>query len=262
MCELLGVSSQHPVTLEMSFKTLMQRAETVNPDGWGAVFYEQNDAYVFREPRPANNSRLANLIGQCGVESRLVLSHIRRATTGPIELRNTHPFTREIHGRLHSFAFNGNVPSVFDLDLTLDQFCPIGETDGEYAFCWLLEQLTSQDDNGDWKHTASIVKSLGEQLAAMGPANFLFSDSRRLYAFASQRRHTDGLRPPGLFYNTRHCDQKRSRIPCVGLSIQLGSSVAQQLTLITSVPLSDETWIPFGENQLLVIENGQILNAE
>jgi glutamine amidotransferase len=99
------------------------------------------------------------------------------------------------------------VPSVFDLDLTLDQFCPLGETDDEYAFCWLLGQLTSQDDNDDWKHTASIVKSLGEQLAAMGPANFLFSDSRRLYAFASQRRHTDGLRPPGLYYNTRHCDQ-------------------------------------------------------
>ena len=122
MCELLGVSSQHPVTLEMSFQTLMKRAETVNPDGWGAVFYEQNDAYVFREPRPASNSKLANLLGQCGVESRLVLSHIRRATTGPIELRNTHPFTREIHGLLQSFAFNGNVPSVFDLDLTLDQF--------------------------------------------------------------------------------------------------------------------------------------------
>jgi glutamine amidotransferase len=104
MCELLGVSSLHPVTLEMSFNTLMQRAETVNPDGWGAVFYEQNDAYVFREPRPASNSKLANLLGQCGVESRLVLSHIRRATTGPIELRNTHPFTREIHGRLHTFC--------------------------------------------------------------------------------------------------------------------------------------------------------------
>lgn len=131
MCELLGVSSLHPVTLEMSFQSLMHRARLANPDGWGAVFHEQNDAYVFREPRPANNSQLAKLLGQCGIESRLVLSHIRKATTGPIELRNTHPFTREIHGRLHSFAFNGDVPGVFNLGLTLGQFSPIGETDGE-----------------------------------------------------------------------------------------------------------------------------------
>jgi glutamine amidotransferase len=261
MCELLGVSSLHPVTLEMSFNTLMQRAETVNPDGWGAVFYEQNDAYVFREPRPASNSKLANLLGQCGVESRLVLSHIRRATTGPIELRNTHPFTREIHGRLHSFAFNGDIPNVFDLDLTLDQYCPIGETDGEFAFCWLLEQLLSRVDNGGWKHTVSILKSVGEQLAAMGPANFLYTDSLRLYAFALKRRYPDGIRTPGLYYNTRNCNQEQNSIPCIGLTIQSDAIIEQKLTLAASVPLSDETWVPFKENEILVIENGQIINT-
>jgi len=245
----------------MSFQSLMQRARLANPDGWGAVFYEQNDAYVFREPRPAHNSQLARLLGHCGIESSLVLSHIRKATTGPIELRNTHPFTREIHGRLHSFAFNGDVPGVFNLGLTLGQFSPIGDTDGEFAFCWFLEQLSSQVDNDDWKHTASILKSFGEQLATLGPANFLYSDSQRLYAFASKRCHSDGLHPPGLYHNTRHCDQQQHSIPCVGLSIQSVSVVAQALTLIASVPLSDETWVPFEENQLLVIENGEILSA-
>lgn len=150
MCELLGVSSLHSVTLEMSFQSLMHRAKIANPDGWGAVFYEQNDAYVFREPRPAT----------------------------------------------------------------------------------------------------------------LGPANFLYSDSRRLYAFASKRCHSDGLHPPGLYYNTRHCDQQQHSIPCVGLRIQTVSVVAQALTLIASVPLSDETWVPFEENQLLVIEKGEILNMK
>jgi predicted glutamine amidotransferase len=36
----------------------------------------------------------------------------------------------------------------------------------------------------------------------------------------------------------------------------------QQIALIASVPLSDETWVPFEQNQLLVIENGQIRNSE
>ncbi len=120
MCELLGVSSLHPLTLEISFQKLIKRADQGNPDGWGAVFYEKNDAYVFREPRPASDSRLADLLGQCGVKSQLIISHIRRATTGAIELRNTHPFTREIQGRLHSFAFNGNLPDVYDLELLME----------------------------------------------------------------------------------------------------------------------------------------------
>jgi predicted glutamine amidotransferase len=238
----------------------MQRAELVNPDGWGAIFYEQNDAYVFREPRPAHDSHLANLLGQCGVESQLVISHIRKATTGPIELRNTHPFTREIRGRLHSFAFNGNVPEVFNLKLKTDRFSPLGETDGEFAFCCLLEQLFDQVKNGDWKRSASILKSFGEQLGSMGPANFLYSDSLYLYAFASQRSHADGMHPPGLHFNTRRCIEGQHPTPCVGLNIQSDTSLEQKLTLIASVPLSDETWIPFEENQLLVLENGSVVN--
>ena len=72
----------------------------------------------------------------------------------------------------------------------------------------------------------------------------------------------DGLHPPGLYHNTRHCDQQRHSIPCVGLTIQSASIIAQAPTLIASVPLSDEAWIPFEKNQLLVIENCEILDAK
>ena len=259
MCELLGLSAQYPVTLEMSFQKLMQRAELSNPDGWGVVFYEQNDAYVFREPRPASNSRLANLLAQCGIESYLVLSHIRKATTGPVELRNTHPFMREFNGRMHSFAFNGNVLGVFDLGPASTRYFPIGETDAEFAFCRLLELLSSEAEKVDWKRSASILKSFGDQLATMGPANFLYSDSLYLYAYSSRRSHSDGIHPPGLHYNSRQCDQNQSSIPCVGLNVKSTLNRTQKLTLIASVPLSDETWIPFEENQLLVLEKGRIL---
>jgi predicted glutamine amidotransferase len=245
--------------IEMSFQKLMERAETVNSDGWGAVFYEKNDAYVFRDPRPGSASRPAALPGHCGVESKLAISHIRKATGGAVELRNTHPFTREIHGRLHSFAFNGDVPEVFDLDLTSDRFWPIGETDGEYAFCWLLDQFAGSDSTGDWKNTAEDLQSLGCRLAEMGPANFLYSDSLRLYAFASRQRQGDGENSPGLYHLCRDCAQQAESIPCVGLAIGSSRKSEQELTLTASVPLSDEHWTPFESNQLLVIENGRIL---
>jgi glutamine amidotransferase len=240
----------------------MQRAELSNPDGWGAVFYEKNDAYVFREPEPANNSTLANFLAESGIESHLVLSHIRKATTGTVELRNTHPFMREFNGRMHSFAFNGNVPGVFDLGLKLNRYIPVGETDSEYAFCWLLEQLSGETCKVDWKRTASILKSFGDQLATMGPANFLYSDSLYLFAYSSRRSHADGLHPPGLHYISRQCDQKLNSVPCIGLNVKMTMNTTQELTLIASVPLSDEAWLPFAENQLLVLEKGRVLNQD
>ncbi len=261
MCELLGVSALRPVTLEISFQKMIERSGEGNPDGWGAVFYEKNDAYVFREPRPASDSRLASLLGQCGVESRLVLSHIRRATTGATELRNTHPFTREIQGRLHSFAFNGNLPGVFNLELMMDRFCPIGDTDGEFAFCWILEQLAMEAVDGDWKHTAAVLQSCGNQLAKMGPTNFLYSDSLHLYAYASQRTHADGVHAPGLYYHTRQCEQAQQSVSCIGLTIESPPGNEQEIGLVASVPLGVEEWSPFEENQLMVLVNGHILEA-
>ncbi|MFT7555028.1 MAG: putative glutamine amidotransferase [Planctomycetota bacterium] len=260
MCELLGVSSLHPVTLEMSFQQLIKRAKIFNPDGWGAVFYEQNDAYVFREPRPADNSTLARLLANSGIESTLILCHIRRATTGPVGLRNTHPFNREVDGRQNSFAFNGNIPEVFELDLSMERFTPVGETDGEYAFCCLLEQLNQPPGGASQSGKASILQAFGDRLAAMGPANFLYSDSRRLYAYASRRTHSDGVHPPGLYYNIRHCDEVDRAIPCVGVQLETKESSEQLLTLVASVPLSDGEWVPFQDKQLIIIEDGNILS--
>ena len=262
MCELLGLSAQYPVTLEMSFQKLMERTEVSNPHGWGAVFYEHNDAYVFREPRPASNSKLANFLAQCGIESDLVLCHIRKATTGTVGLRNTHPFVRELNGRTHSFAFNGNVPGVFELGLELTRFSPIGDTDAELAFCWLLEKLNGEPDNLDWKRSASILQSFGDQLATLGPANFLYSDSLYLYAYSSRRSHADGVHPPGLHYTTRKCDKKQHSVPCVGLNVKSTVNLTQKLTLVASVPLSDETWVAFEDKQLLVLEKGLILKQD
>ncbi len=46
------------------------------------------------------------------VASEIVIAHIRRASFGPVELRNTHPFRREFGGRVHTFAHNGDLPGL------------------------------------------------------------------------------------------------------------------------------------------------------
>jgi len=261
MCDLLGVSSRQPVTIEMSFKKLLERACHANPDGWGAVFYRDEDAYVFREPRPGGDSQLAAILANCGIPSHLIISHIRKATQGDISIRNTHPFTRELGGRRHSFAFNGDVPAAYDLKLQSDRFLPIGTSDAEYAYCYLLNLLAAAGGTDDVSRTASILQSFGLQLSAMGPANFLYSDSQRLYAFSSRRRHPDGEYPPGMHMLTRQCHQAPLSVSCVGLKVSPTVELAQQIVLLSSVPLSEEGWSPLAENQLMVVENGGVLET-
>ena len=65
-------------------------------------------------------------------------------------------------------------------------FRPIGTTDSEHAFCWLMDRLRER-----WRHVPSpraLSLSLAElcgMLAECGVFNMLLSDSRCLYCFCS-----------------------------------------------------------------------------
>ncbi len=52
------------------------------------------------------------------------------------------------------------------------------------------------------------------------------------------------------------------RYPSIGLNVKPNVNTRQKLTLIASIPLSDEAWILVAENQLLVLEKGRILKQE
>ncbi|MFT4606930.1 MAG: hypothetical protein ACI9V8_001678 [Urechidicola sp.] len=52
------------------------------------------------------------------------------------------------------------MPDVFNFDLEFNRFSPIDETDGEYAFCWLLKRISGSVDNSDWQSKANIIKQL------------------------------------------------------------------------------------------------------
>ena len=44
------------------------------------------------------------------ISSSYVISHIRKATRGPVATRNRQPFVREPGGAWHCFAHNGDLP--------------------------------------------------------------------------------------------------------------------------------------------------------
>ena len=141
MCQLLGMNCNVPTDICFSFTGFQARggATDVHSDGWGIAFFEGRGTRVFLDPKPSCTSPVAELVRQYPIRSKNVIAHIRKATQGVIGLENTHPFMRELWGRYWIFAHNGN---LIDFAPELDgSFLPVGLTDSERAFSWLLQRL-------------------------------------------------------------------------------------------------------------------------
>lgn len=263
MCELFGMSSRVETSVNLSMELLARRGGNLGHlgDGWGIGLYDANDARLFREPEAAGDSAWVGFIGTQPIRSRLVMSHLRHATQGEVSLRNTQPFARELGGRMHLFAHNGHLPGLEGrLAGQWGRFRPIGSTDSEIAFCVLLERLMplwarSEPTLSD---RLAVVSHIAEQLREIGPANFLYSDGELLFAHGHRRIQRDGsTAPPGLYLLSRECAVDPHVLAAAG--ILLGNP--QRVTLVASVPLTQEAWRPFGEGEIVVVSGGVVVAA-
>jgi len=264
MCELFAMSSLAPTSVGFSLERLARRggAEGPHSDGWGVAYYQQNDALLLREPSAASESRLAKHVERFGPPSALVISHIRLATRGTATLSNTQPFSRELGGRSHVFVHNGEL----DADLKThprqaERFRPIGETDSERVFCSLLNRLAAL-----WQDPGHQVPSLDARLdcfahfaaeqRALGVANFLYTDGDALFIHAHQRTPPGSEEVlPGLHVLERSCQEG---VPDTTESGVMLPTIQQNLTLVASVPLTDEPWRALKSGEVLVIQHGSI----
>jgi len=262
VCELFAMSSRYPTSVGFSLETLARRGGLDGPhkDGWGVAYFEGNDVFLLRESRPAAESGLVRFMEKHGPSSNLVLSHIRQATQGEPALRNTQPFQRELGGRAHVFAHNGDLPGIKEeCRLESHRFAPIGDTDSELAFCCLLERLGKLWDLATGKPPSlesrlEIVVEFAARLRPLGPFNFVYSDGDALFVHAHRRKQSDGgVRPPGLHLLVRSCNEQAIDLSQSGVLL---APVAQELVLIASVPLTDERWEPIGEGEVIAVTRG------
>ena len=264
VCELFAMSSRYPTSVGFSLETLARRGGLDGPhkDGWGVAYFDDQDVFLLRESRPAAESGLVRFMEKHGPTSDLVISHIRQATQGKLALRNTQPFQRELGGRAHVFAHNGDMPSIKD-ECCLDshRFRPIGDTDSEFAFCCLLQRLEKlwdreTEEPPSVESRLEIVTDFAARLRPLGPFNFVYSDGDALFVHAHRRNQGDGnVRPPGLHLLVRSCNEQAIDLSQSGVLL---APVAQELVLVASVPLTDEPWEPLGEGEVIALTRGVV----
>lgn len=267
MCELFAMSSSAPATVSFSLSVLAEHGGKTAPhkDGWGIAYYEDTDIRVLRDPTCASSSQWVQFVEQQELRSRLVLSHIRKATTGAIAIKNTQPFSRELGGCMHVFAHNGHVPEIREhRRFRIDSFSPIGDTDSEFAFCALLERIKPlwhpHDATPDLATRLGVVAGFAKDLGQLGLANFLYSDGEVLFAHGHRRKQVDGeFKPPGLYMLRRQCATRNQHAETAGVSV---TSPAQEVILVASVALTTEAWKPFQQGDVVAISRGQVVARE
>jgi glutamine amidotransferase len=251
MCELLGMNANVPTDIRFSFTGLIERGGRTGPhrDGWGIAFYEGKACRSFHDPQPGAHSVIADLVREYPIKSLVVLCHIRQATHGRTCLENTHPFTRELWGRSWSFAHNGRLKGIKRWPLSF--YKPIGTTDSEHAFCWILDQLRARYPRAPGRAPTlwRAIARLAHKLDAQGVFNMLMSDSRCLYTYCS----TD------LAWLTRRAPFGEARLIDTDLTVDFSEETTPRdvVTVVATRPLTDnETWNVVERGTLIVFRDG------
>lgn len=266
MCELFGLSSRLPTTVDISLEAFSRHGGLTGPhrDGWGAAWYDGLDVRLIRDTSAAADSDWVRFLGEHPLRSTVVISHIRLRTLGETLLSNTQPLARELGGRMHVFAHNGHLEGIWQQPALRPGFHrPVGTTDSEYAFCALLgrlEYLWTGSGTPPAAERMRVVADFAAALRPLGPANFLYSDGELLLAHGHRRTQPDGaIAPPGLWTLERRCPPAGDGFRAEGLSV---SPEGQHVVLLASVPLTDEDWRPLDEGELVALRNASPAGPE
>ncbi|KMV28719.1 class II glutamine amidotransferase [Photobacterium swingsii] len=252
MCELLGMSANVPTDICFSFTGLMQRGGNTGPhrDGWGITFYEGKGFRTFKDPNPSCKSRIAELVQEYPIKSCAVVSHIRQANRGGVCLENTHPFTRELWGRYWTFAHNGQLTGY--QSLATGRFQPVGDTDSEMAFCWLLNQLEAKFPKRptDSDELYSFMAQCCDELRQLGVYNMLLSDGDDVVTYCTNNLHWITRRAP--FGQASLIDED------VTIDFNQETTPNDVVTVVATQPLTnDENWHKMAAGEMNVFHFGE-----
>jgi predicted glutamine amidotransferase len=256
MCQLLGMNSRLPASLSLSFSGFAQRGGCTDhhADGWGIAFFETDGdkpckgVRCFVDKESAATSPIAKMVRSYPIKSHNIVAHVRKATVGAVTLQNCHPFVRELWGRYWVFAHNGDLK---DYDPPLHgSFQPVGNTDSERAFCWIMQELAKSHAGVPTVDELTLtLRELATRVAQHGTFNFLLSNGQALWAHASTK----------LCYVVREYPFAEVQLKDEDLRMNLAELNGPQdrLAIVVTEPLTtNEVWTSFAAGELRVFVDG------
>jgi glutamine amidotransferase len=252
------MNSHLPASLTLSFTGFSQRGGGTDhhADGWGMAFFESHCSTPgkgvrhFVDTCSAATSPIAQMLKTYPIKSHNVIAHVRKATVGQVALENSHPFVRELWGRYWVFAHNGDLKD-FAPQLH-GHFKPVGNTDSELAFCWIMQELAkSHADVPSVNELTCTLQELVPKISKHGTFNFLLSNGQALWAHATTK----------LVYVLRAHPFHQVHLKDEDVTMDLAqlNSPEDRLAIVVTEPLTtDEDWTAFTPGELKVFVDGTV----
>ena len=257
MCQLLGMNCATPTDITFSFRGFSQRAGITSDhsDGFGIAFFEDKACRLFVDNQSAVESPIADLIRNYPIKSRNVIAHIRKATQGKITLENSHPFIRELWGRHWIFAHNGDLHH-FDPALS-GHFTPVGNTDSEQAFCYLLDQMVLKFGfvEPSLEQLFELLTEISPKIAEHGTFNFCLSNGQALFSYATTKLH----------WLVREYPFKPAQLIDIDVEVDFSqvTTPKDRVAVITTEPLTqNEIWQAFSPGEMILFQQGQPIRKQ
>jgi glutamine amidotransferase len=249
MCRLFGMSAgSEPARATFWLLDAPDSLSTQShrePDGTGLGWFdEQGHPHVSKQALAAyGDRRFAREARE--VSSRTFVAHVRFASTGALERRNTHPF--EQHGRL--FAHNGVIEELPALDAQLGKDIRLvkGDTDSERFFALITREIAARDGDIDAGIEAACV-----WVAANLPLfaiNFVLASSDGLRALRYPQTHP-------LYVLEREPGEPLAHASSLGSRVRTEEGVDRPLVVLASERMdADPGWRLLASGELLHISD-------
>lgn len=221
-----------------------------NPDGFGIGTFEPDGAAERDVGRGAahEDERFAAEARQ--ESSTVYVAHVRYASQGAVDERNSHPFAMD--GRL--LAHNGHVE-----DLPGDPELVRGETDTERLFALITR--TARDNGGDVE--AALVETLRDvaQTYPVYAVNVVLATPTDLWAVRYPEPNELWLleRQPGGPRRCRHLDQSSGH----GTRVRSDDLAARPAVIVASEPMDEDPgWRLLSPGELVHVDASLRVRAE
>ena len=134
---------------------------------------------------------------------------------------------------------------------SLRDYLPVGTTDSEYAFCWLLGEIKHAfPKRPSVAKLKRFIKSHCDELQKLGIFNMLLSDSQFLFAYCSTK----------LCWITRRAPFDTAQLIDTEMRVDFGEETTPNdvVSVVATAPLTDnEQWQTLQSGELLCLKNGE-----
>jgi predicted glutamine amidotransferase len=192
MCDLFALSAATNYSAPKALPLFASRASK-NMDGWGIGYFRKDRAFVEKSaqcvyvPCRVHDSyqRLAR-----AVSSKIIISHVRFRTSGPVDECHAHPFVLNFCGSDWLFAHNGKAPAIENYR-TQGEALAGAASDSARAFEYLRDQMVSLARGAASPPALFdlVCQGTGRMIEEFpGDYNYLLSNGLVVFAFTNHRQ--------------------------------------------------------------------------